>query len=79
MIGTIIEHHDARGYSLIQPEDRGQLVFLHISEIIPRHKGERPAIRVGDRVRFELGVPAKGTRTQAIECVLLADRLTDEW
>jgi len=68
MEGSIKKFFDERGFGFIQPDDGGADVFVHITSC------DADMLRVGDRVRYELGnSPKQPDKPMAVRVKLLED------
>jgi CspA family cold shock protein len=66
MQGTVKWFNESKGYGFITPEDGGQDLFVHFSEI----QGEGyKSLREGDKVSFEKGQGQKGPQATNVEKV----------
>lgn len=61
--GTVIRFDKRRGYGFIQPDDKGEDVFVHQNNIIM--EGFR-YLEVGERVQFEMEVGEKGMKAVSV-------------
>jgi CspA family cold shock protein len=57
MQGTVKWFNESKGYGFITPDDGGQDLFVHFSEI--QSEGYK-ALRDGEKVNFEVGKGQKG-------------------
>ncbi len=63
MEGTVKWFNESKGYGFITPDDGGQDLFLHFSEI----QGEGyKVLREGDKVSFEVGEGQKGPQAKNV-------------
>jgi cold shock protein len=58
--GTVTWFSEEKGYGLISPDDRGENIFVHYTDIAGR--GFR-SLKEGERVSY---VPARGTRGRIV-------------
>jgi CspA family cold shock protein len=64
MQGTVKWFNESKGYGFITPEDGGQDLFVHFSEI----QGEGyKTLREGDEVSFEEGQGQKGPQATNVQ------------
>jgi len=64
MQGTVKWFNESKGYGFITPDDGGQDLFVHFSEI----QGEGyKSLREGDKVSFEKGQGQKGPQATNVE------------
>ena len=64
MQGTVKWFNESKGYGFITPDDAGQDLFVHFSEI----QGEGyKSLREGDKVSFEKGQGQKGPQATNVE------------
>ena len=62
--GTVKWFNESKGYGFITPEDGGQDLFVHFSEI----QGEGyKTLREGDKVNFDKGQGQKGPQAIKVE------------
>jgi CspA family cold shock protein len=62
--GTVKWFNESKGYGFITPEDGGQDLFVHFSEI----QGEGyKTLREGDKVNFDKGQGQKGPQATRVE------------
>jgi CspA family cold shock protein len=62
--GTVKWFNESKGYGFITPEDGGQDLFVHFSEI----QGEGyKTLREGDEVSFEKGQGQKGPQATNVQ------------
>ena len=62
--GTVKWFNESKGYGFITPEDGGQDLFVHFSEI----QGEGyKTLREGDKVSFDQGQGQKGPQAMKVE------------
>jgi CspA family cold shock protein len=62
--GTVKWFNESKGYGFITPEDGGQDLFVHFSEI----QGEGyKTLREGDKVSFDKGQGQKGPQAIKVE------------
>ncbi|MGB8656569.1 MAG: cold-shock protein [Candidatus Zixiibacteriota bacterium] len=62
--GTVKWFNESKGYGFITPEDGGQDLFVHFSEI--RAEGYK-SLREGDQVSFEKGQGQKGPQATNVQ------------
>ena len=62
--GTVKWFNESKGYGFITPEDGGQDLFVHFSEI--QSEGFK-TLREGDGVRFEKGQGQKGPQATNVQ------------
>jgi CspA family cold shock protein len=63
MEGTVKWFNESKGYGFITPDDGGQDLFVHFSEI----QGEGyKVLREGDKVIFEVGEGQKGPQAKNV-------------
>jgi CspA family cold shock protein len=63
MEGTVKWFNESKGYGFITPDDGGQDLFVHFSEI----QGEGyKVLREGDKVSFEVGEGQKGPQAKNV-------------
>jgi CspA family cold shock protein len=66
MQGTVKWFNESKGYGFITPDDAGQDLFVHFSEI----QGEGyKSLREGDKVSFEKGQGQKGPQATNVQKV----------
>ena len=66
MEGTVKWFNESKGYGFITPEDGGQDLFVHFSEI----QGEGyKSLREGDKVSFDKGQGQKGPQATNVQKV----------
>ena len=63
MQGTVKWFNESKGYGFITPDDGGQDLFVHFSEI--QAQGYK-ALRDGDKVNFEVGQGQKGPQATSV-------------
>ena len=64
MQGKVKWFNESKGYGFITPEDGGQDLFVHFSEI----QGEGyKTLREGDKVSFDEGIGKKGPQAIKVE------------
>jgi CspA family cold shock protein len=74
MEGTIKKSFfDERGFGFVAPDDGGADVFVHITACRDADDQQLDTLRVGDRVRFEMGVSPKTSKAMAVRVQLLED------
>jgi CspA family cold shock protein len=62
--GTVKWFNESKGYGFITPDDGGQDLFVHFSEI----QGEGyKTLREGDKVSFDQGQGQKGPQATRVE------------
>jgi cold shock protein len=64
--GTIKLFNEVKGYGFIRPDDGGNDVFFHVSDL--REDGE---IAVGAAVTFDIGVDKKSGKSKAVSVDLI--------
>ena len=62
--GTVKWFNESKGYGFITPEDGGQDLFVHFSEI--QEEGYK-SLREGDEVSFEEGQGQKGPQAIKVQ------------
>jgi CspA family cold shock protein len=62
--GTVKWFNESKGYGFITPDDGGQDLFVHFSEI--QEEGFK-TLREGDGVRFEEGQGQKGPQATHVQ------------
>ena len=63
MQGTVKWFNESKGYGFITPDDGGQDLFVHFSEI--QEDGYK-TLREGDKVNFEKGQGKKGPQSTGV-------------
>ncbi|MFH1336321.1 MAG: cold-shock protein [Candidatus Zixiibacteriota bacterium] len=63
MQGTVKWFNESKGYGFITPDDGGQDLFVHFSEI--QEEGYK-TLREGDKVNFEKGQGNKGPQATGV-------------
>ena len=64
MQGTVKWFNESKGYGFVTPDDGGQDLFVHFSEI----QGEGyKTLREGDKVNFDKGQGQKGPQATHVE------------
>jgi CspA family cold shock protein len=63
MQGTVKWFNESKGYGFITPDDGGQDLFVHFSEI--QEEGYK-TLREGDKVNFEKGQGKKGPQATGV-------------
>ena len=58
--GTVTWFSEEKGYGLISPDDRGENIFVHYTDIAGRRFR---SLKEGERVSY---VPARGTRGRIV-------------
>ena len=66
MEGTVKWFNESKGYGFITPDDGGQDLFVHFSEI--QEEGYK-TLREGDKVSFEKGQGKKGPQATNVHKV----------
>ena len=64
--GTVKWFNDAKGFGFIKPDDGGQDLFVHQTEI--QMQGYR-SLDEGQRVEFEVGEGKKGPQATAVRAL----------
>jgi CspA family cold shock protein len=59
--GTVKVWSPARGSGWIQPDGRGERVYVHKSGIVRAADGAAPSLTPGQRVEFQIGPRPKGS------------------
>ena len=60
-LGTVKVWSPARGSGWIQPDGRGDRVYVHKSGIVRGADGKAPSLTPGQRVEFQIGPRPKGS------------------
>jgi CspA family cold shock protein len=66
MQGTVKWFNESKGYGFITPDDGGQDLFVHFSEI--QEEGYK-TLKEGDKVSFEKGQGKKGPQATNVQKV----------
>jgi len=60
-MGTVKVWAPARGSGWIQPDGRGDRVYVHRSGVARDEDGQAPSLEPGQRVEFQIGQRPKGS------------------
>lgn len=62
MKGTVKFFHDRKKYGFITPDDEGEDLFFHVSDL-----GEEESVSEGDEVEFEVGEGDRGPKAVNVQ------------